>query len=162
MSFGQRFTITPLQMCTAVCAIANGGYLLQPKLVKSMTNTDTGEVTETETTIVRQVLSSQTAKEMRSMMESAATAKKNAQVKGYSIAGKTGTSEPNAADPDAGFVGSFAAISPVENSQVAILVTLYDPEGENYQGSQIAVPTVAKILAEVLPSLGIEPDLPTE
>ena len=69
MSFGQRFTITPLQMCTALCAIANNGNLVQPKIVKSMTNTDTGEITNFETTVVRQVLSNQTAEQMKSMMQ---------------------------------------------------------------------------------------------
>ena len=162
MSFGQRFTITPLQMCTAVCSIANGGYLIQPKLVKSMTNTDTGEITEIETTKVRQVLSSKTCEEMRSMMRSAAEYNKRTKIKGYSIAGKTGTSEATEANPDAGYVASFTAISPVENSKVVALVTLYNPTDKSHQGSQTAAPTVAKMLAEILPYLGVEPDLVNE
>ncbi len=162
MSFGQRFTITPLQMCTAVCSIANGGYLVQPKLVKSMTNTDTGEKTEISTNIVRHVLSSQTCSSMRDMMQSAAAYNKRTQIKGYSIGGKTGTSEPTDKNSDEGYVASFVALSPVENSQIVALVTLYDPTKVSHQGSQTAAPTVAKILTEVLPYLGIEPDLSTK
>ena len=160
MSFGQRFTITPLQMCTALCAIANNGNLVQPKIVKSMTNTDTGEITNFETTVVRQVLSNQTAEQMKSMMQSVVTdgTGKRAQVDGYTIGGKSGTSEPIAADKKAGYTTSFAAISPIENTQVVILVTLYDPTGHSHQGGQTAAPVVAKILKEVLPYMGIEPN----
>lgn len=161
MSFGQRFTITPLQMITAIAAIANDGKLLQPKIVKSMTNTDTGEVTNFDTTKIRQVLSSQTANQVKSMMKSVVTdgTGKNAQVQGYSIGGKSGTSEPVAGDTNSGYTTSFAAISPIENTQVAILVTLYDPKGDSHQGGQTAAPVVSKILSEVLPYMGIEPDL---
>lgn len=160
MSFGQRFTITPLQMCTAISAIANNGYLLQPRIVKSMTNTDTGEVTELKTNVVRQVISSKTSNEVKSMMQSVVIdgTGKNAQVQGYSIGGKSGTSEPIAGDENAGYVTSFAAISPIENTQVAILVTLYDPKGDSHQGGQTAAPVVSQILSKVLPYLGIEPD----
>lgn len=159
MSFGQRFTITPLQMCTAVCAIANGGYLVQPKIVKSMTNTDTGEVIQMDTNTIRQVLSSQTCDSLKDMMKSAVDYGKHAQVKGYSVGGKSGTSEPTDNNPDAGYVASFVALSPVQNSQVVILVTLYDPTEKSYQGARTAGPTISKILTEVLPYLGVEPDL---
>ena len=160
MSFGQRFTITPLQMCNAICSIANGGKLLQPKIVKSMTNTDTGEVTEIDTKIIRQVLSSKTAENMRSMMQSVVTdgIGKRAQVEGYTIGGKSGTSEPVASDKKAGYTTSFAAISPIENTQVVVLVTLYNPTGNSHQGGQTAAPVVSKILAETLPYMGIEPN----
>lgn len=160
MSFGQRFTITPLQMITAISAIANDGNLLQPKIVKSMTNTDTGEVTNFNTTKIRQVLSSQTANQVKSMMKSVVTdgTGKNAQVQGYSIGGKSGTSEPVVGDTNSGYTTSFAAISPIENTQVAILVTLYDPKGDSHQGGQTAAPVVSRILSEVLPYMGIEPD----
>ncbi len=160
MSFGQRFTITPLQMCTAIAAIANNGYLVQPRIVKSMKNTDTGEITEFETKQIRQVISSQTANEVKSMMQSVVTdgTGKNAQVQGYSIGGKSGTSEPIVGDTNAGYVTSFAAISPIENTQIVILVTLYDPNGDSHQGGQTAAPVVSNILSEVLPALGIAPD----
>lgn len=160
MSFGQRFTITPLQMCTAVSAIANNGYLLQPKIVKSVTNMDTGEVKNFETTKIRQVLSSKTSSEMKSMMQSVVTGGtgKNAQVAGYAIGGKSGTSEPNSANKNAGYTTSFVAISPIENTQVVVLVTLYDPQGKSHQGGQTAAPVVSNILRDILPYIGIEPN----
>lgn len=160
MSFGQRFTITPLQMVTAISAIANNGNLLKPKIVKSMTNTDTGEVTTFGTNKIRQVLSTQTANQVKSMMKSVVTdgTGKNAQVQGYSIGGKSGTSEPVVGDTSSGYTTSFVAISPIENTQVVILVTLYDPKGDSHQGGQTAAPVVSKILSEVLPYMGIEPD----
>ena len=160
MSFGQRFKITPLQMCTAICAIANNGNLIQPKIVKSMTNTDTGEVTNFDTKIIRQVLSKKTTEDMKSMMESVVTGGtgKRAQVEGYTIGGKSGTSEPTASDKKAGYTTSFAAISPIENTQLVVLVTLYNPTGTSHQGGQTAAPVVAKILSETLPYLGIEPN----
>ena len=96
MSFGQRLNITPLQMVTAISAIANNGVLLQPRIVKQYTNTDTGAVVEVPVTKVRQVISAETAKKVRGLMESVVTdgSGKHAAVQGYSIGGKTGTSEP--------------------------------------------------------------------
>ena len=160
MSFGQRFTITPLQMITSIASIANGGNLMQPRIIKSMTNTDTGEITYTTPTTVRQVLSSETAEKVRSMMESAVEhgTCKTAKVQGYSVGGKSGTSEPTSGNKDAGYVASFAAISPVENSQVVLLLTLYAPEGKTYFGGQTAGPVVSQMLSEILPHLGLEPN----
>ena len=160
MSFGQRITITPLQMATALCAIANGGYLMQPQIVKSMTNTDTGEVIEQEPKIVRQVLSSQTSEKMRDMMKSVVTdgTGGNAKVEGYSVGGKSGTSEPIGSKKSDGYVASFAAISPVQDTKLVVLVTLYDPQTKNHHGGSTAAPVVSNILTKVLPYLGIEPD----
>ena len=160
MSFGQRFTITPLQMTTALCAIVNGGYLLEPTLVKSMSNPDTGEVINTETKKVRQVISSQTSEQLRKIMQSVVIngTGKRAAVKGYSVGGKSGTSEPPVGNKQAGYVASFAAISPVENTKLVVLVTLYDPHGSSHQGGTVAGPVAGQILSEVLPYLGIEPD----
>lgn len=161
MSFGQRFTITPLQMATALCSIANGGYLMQPQIVKSMTNTDTGEIITQEPKVIRQVISNQTAEKVRDMMHSVVTdgTGKNAKVEGYSVGGKSGTSQPNeSGNPDSVYVASFAAISPVENTKVVVLVTLYDPKGDSHQGGTVSAPVVSKILGDVLPYMGIEPD----
>ena len=160
MSFGQRFTITPLQMTTALCAVVNGGYLLEPTLVKSMSNPDTGEVIDTKPKVVRQVISSQTSSQMRKMMQSVVIngTGKRAAVNGYSVGGKSGTSEPPVGDKKAGYVASFAAISPVENTKLVVLVTLYDPHGASHQGGTVAGPVAGQILSEVLPYLGIEPD----
>ena len=160
MSFGQRFTITPLQMCTALCAIANNGYLLQPNLVKSMTNTDTGEVIETETKTIRQVISSQTAEQLCEMMESVVEngTGTSAAIEGYSIGGKSGTSEPPVNNKKAGYVASFAAITPVKNTKLVILLTMYDPQNGQYHGGQVAGPVVSQILKDVLQHMEIQPN----
>lgn len=160
MSFGQRFTITPLQLITAVSSIANDGLLMQPRIVTKITNTDTDVVTNTEPATVRQVLSSDTCDKIMDMLESVVTdgTGRYGQVQGYSVAGKTGTSEPNPAHPEEGYVASFIGISPVEDPEVVVLVTLYNPQGESNQGGQIAGPVVSQILSEVLPYLGIASD----
>ena len=155
-SFGQRFTITPLQMITAVSAIANDGNLMQPRIVKEVTNTDTGSITTVEPRKVRQVISSQTSKEMLSMMESVVTdgGGKYGEVTGYTVAGKTGTSEATEGST-AGYVSSFVAVSPVDDPQLVVLLTLYNPKGNDHFGGHIAAPVVSQILSEVLPYLGI-------
>lgn len=160
MSFGQRLNITPLQMITAISCVANDGILMKPRIVKQVTNTDTGSTTEIETTQVRQVISKQTATEVKSMMESVVTegTGKHAAVSGYAIGGKTGTSEPTESNKDEGYVASYVAISPVEDTQVVLLLTLYDPQGKSYQGGQVAGPVVSQMLSEILPYLGVPSD----
>lgn len=156
-SFGQRFTVTPIQMITAVSAIANDGVLMKPRIVKQIENPDTNTLTTIEPVSVRQVISKETAKKMTNIMESVVTdgGGKFGQVKGYSIGGKTGTSEPSPGKEDDGYVSSFVAIAPVENTKVVVLLTLYDPQGSNYYGGKIAAPVVSQVLSEVLPYLGI-------
>ena len=160
ISFGQRFTITPIQMITAASAIANNGVLVQPRIVTKITNSETGEVTNIDTTKVRQVISPETAESVRSIMQSVVTdgGGQYGKVKGYSIGGKTGTSEESAANPGAGYVSSFLAIAPVENTQVVALLSLYGPQGKSHFGGQIAAPVVSQVLSEVLPYLGIPSD----
>ena len=157
MSFGQRLNITPLQMITAISSIANDGILMQPRIVKQITNTDTGAVTEIPVKEVRQVISKETAEEVKSLMESVVTdgSGRHAAVTGYSIGGKTGTSEPIYTNLDAGYVASYVAISPVEDTQVVLLLTLYDPPKNNNQGGTVAAPVVAQMLSEILPYLGV-------
>ena len=156
ISFGQRFTITPLQMITAVSAIANDGVLMQPRIVKSVTNTDTGAVTNIDTKEVRQVISAETSKKMLSMMESVVTdgGGKYGQVTGYSVAGKTGTSEATEGSTS-GYVSSFVGVAPADDPQLVVLLTLYKPQGKDHFGGHIAAPVVSQILSEVLPYLGI-------
>lgn len=156
ISFGQRFTITPLQMISAVSAIANDGILMQPRIVKEVTNADTGAVTTVETKEVRQVISAETSKKMLSMMESVVTdgGGKYGQVAGYSVAGKTGTSEATEGST-AGYVSSFVAVAPSDDPQLVVLLTLYNPQGKDHFGGHIAAPVVSQILSEVLPYLGI-------
>lgn len=164
MSFGQRLNVTPLQMITAISAIANDGVLMKPRIVKQITNTDTGATTEVPVTKVRQVISKETSEEVRSMMESVVTSGtgRHAAVTGYSIGGKTGTSEPTTAKQDEGYVASYVAISPIEDTQVVLLLTLYDPDPYNrvngHQGGQVAGPVVSQMLSEILPYLGVPSD----
>lgn len=119
MSFGQRFNVTPLQMITAISCVANDGILMKPRIVKEITNPDTNTVTEVPVTQVRQVISKQTAEKAKSLMESVVTSGsgRHAAVSGYSIGGKTGTSEPTEANAQEGYVASYVAISPVEDTR---------------------------------------------
>lgn len=156
-SFGQRFEITPLQLITAVSAIANDGKLMQPRIVKEVVNADTGTVTEISTNEVRSVISEETAKEVREMMEYVVTdgGGKYGAVEGYSIGGKTGTSEPSPSNPEEGYTVSFISIAPVDDPEVVVLVCIYNPSTENPYGSTIAAPIVSNMLSEILPYLGI-------
>ena len=157
MSFGQRFTITPIQLITAVSSIANEGVLMQPRIVKEIKNTDTNSVTTVEPKEIRQVVSKETADKLMDMLEYvvAEGTGKYARVQGYSVGGKTGTSEPLSGSEDEGYVASFIGLAPTVNTQVVVLVTIYNPKGDSYQGSQVAGPVVSQILSEVLPYLGI-------
>lgn len=161
MSFGQRFRITPIQLITAVSAVANDGILVEPRIVKEVQNPDTGSVVTIDSNNVRQVISKDTANELMDMLESVVTdgTGRYGQVKGYSVAGKTGTSEPDSSNENSMYVSSFVGISPVEDPEVVVLVTLYDPQGPNgHQGGTIAAPVASQILSEVLPYLGIPSD----
>lgn len=159
-SFGQRFTISPLQLITSVCAICNDGVLVKPKIVSKIENTDTKSVEKVETTEIRQVISKDTSEKIKDMMHSVVMdgTGKHAKVAGYSIGGKSGTSEPTRGKEDEGYVASFIAISPIENTEVAVLVILYGMSGERYQGGQTAGPVAANILSEILPYLGVASD----
>ncbi len=157
MSFGQRFTITPIQLITAVSSIANEGVLMQPRIVKEIKNADTGATTTVEPKSIRQVVSKETSETMMNMLESVVNdgTGKYAKISGYSVGGKTGTSEPLSGNEDEGYVASFIAMSPTVNTQVVVLVTIYDPKGYSHQGSQVAGPVIKQILSEVLPYIGV-------
>ena len=160
ISFGQRFEITPLQLITAVSSVANDGILVTPRIVKQINNPNTQTTEEVETKEVRQVISKETAAKVRNMMEtvvSEGTGKYGA-VSGYSIGGKTGTSEPVSGKKEQGNIVSFVAISPVENPEIVALIAVYNPGGSNPEGSKIAAPTMSKILSEVLPYIGMTSD----
>lgn len=161
ISFGQRLNVTPLQMITAISCVANDGILMQPRIVKQITKTDTNTITEVPVTQVRQVISKQTAEQVKSMMESVVVdgSGRHASVSGYSIGGKTGTSEPPVNRKEEGYVASYVAISPIEDTQISLLLTLYKPEGKNgHQGGQVAGPVVSQMLSEILPYLGVPSD----
>ena len=157
MSFGQRLNVTPLQMATAIACVANEGKLMKPRIVKHLTNVDTGATNEIPVTQVRQVISKKTSEQVKSMMESVVTSGtgRHAAVNGYSIGGKTGTSEPVYTRTEEGYVASYVAISPIEDTQVVLLLTLYDPPKNNHQGGQLAGPVVSQMLSEILPYLNV-------
>ena len=156
MSFGQGVNVTPLQLITAASAIANEGTLMQPRIIDKIVDTNTGAVTTPQPVQVRQVISKETANEVMDMLHYAVTdgTGKYANVKGYSIGGKSGTSE-NLGQGDGTYVASFLGFSPTVNTQVVILVALYNPQGKSYQGGEIAGPVVGQILSEILPYLGV-------
>lgn len=157
MSFGQRFTITPMQWVKAAAAIANEGKLVTPHVVKEIENPDTGTVKTIQTNEERQVISEDTANKIKDMMKSVVETGggKYAQVKGYEIGGKTGTSEADPNHPENGYVASFLAIAPVDNTKIVLLLTLYAPKVRNYYGGSIAAPAVSQMLSEILPYLDI-------
>jgi len=164
-SFGQTFTVTPIQMITAVSAIVNGGYLMKPHIVKEFIDSN-GVVQKTvEPEVVRQVISEETSETMRYMMEQVVKdgSGRNAQVKGYRIGGKTATSEKIIAGQDTygKYVVSFVAVAPADDPQIALLVLLDTPTGDTpvnlRSGGYMAAPLAGKIMADLLPYIGIEP-----
>ena len=157
-SFGQSITVTPLQMVAAVSAVANGGTLMKPHIVKQIVNSDMGIVENTEPEMVRQVISKETSKEMCSILESVVSVGggKNAYLAGYRIAGKTGTSEKYPRG-NSKYVASFIGFAPADDPQVVCLVILDEPNGDSYYGGTIAAPVVRDILGETLQYLGVEP-----
>lgn len=163
LAFGQRFTITPLQLITAVSAIVNDGVLMQPRIVKQIINSDTGAVTDVNPIEVRQVISKETSEEMCNMMRSVVTSGtgKYVNIKGYSIGGKSGTSEPRYNVEEEGYVSSFIGVAPTTDVKVAVLVTLYKPTAGKYQGGETAGPVVNQIFTEILPYLGISSSIDT-
>ncbi len=160
ISFGQRFEVTPLQLVTAVSSIANGGNLIQPRVVKATIDSETGETQEREPVILsKNVISKETSKNVLSMMESVVSlgTGKNAQVKGYSVGGKTGTSEDGVNTGK--YVTSFCGVASISDPELVILITLYNPTGEGgHQGGGVAAPIGSQILSEVLPYLELKRD----
>jgi len=130
ISFGQRFEITPIQLVTAVSSIANGGKSIQPRMVKQIIDSQTGEIRDIEIKNNGDVISKETAEKVLSMMESvvAEGTGKNSKVLGYRIGGKTGTSEDGVNTNK--YVTSFCGVAPIEKPQVVLLITLYNPTGE--------------------------------
>ncbi len=158
-SFGQSITVTPLQMITAVSAVANGGTLYKPHLVKEIVNSNNIVIEKVQPEVVRQVVSEETSKTMCSVLESVVSqgGGKNAYLAGYRIAGKTGTSE-KIPRGNQKYIASFIGFAPADDPKVACLVILDQPEiGMPYYGGTIAAPVVKNILEETLRYLDVEP-----
>ena len=165
-SFGQNFAITPIQMVTAIASVGNGGKLMQPYIVKEITDSD-GNVVESKTPIVkRQVVSEEVTKKVIDAMEENATtgSAKNGYVAGYKVAGKTGTSEKKIYHNDGSqeYIASFCGFAPADDPQVCLLVYFDDPVGDSYYGSAVAAPVFANIMSEVLPYLNVEAEYTEE
>lgn len=167
-AFGQNESITPMQMATAVAAIANGGYLVTPYVVDSVTDKDGNIVTQTETNIRRQVISEEVSRQLLSMMENNAHGEgnyhscANAYVAGYRIGGKSGTAERTdrhlRGDGDYYKMMSFAAVLPIDDPEIEVFVLLDDPRWFKDYASQVVAPVVGNIISEIAPYLGIEQD----
>lgn len=159
-SFGQNFSITPIQMITAASAVANGGKLVQPHVVKQILDADGNVVKNVSTQIKRQVISESVSKEMCSILEENVKtgSGKNGYVAGYRIGGKTGTSEKLLdvnGDGVNDYIASFCGFAPANNPQYAMLVFFDAPLGGSYYGSAVAAPVFASIMSEILPYLEV-------
>ncbi len=172
-SFGQTFTITPLQLITAVSACVNGGRLMQPYVVGKMLNPDGSVAYERQPKLVRQVISEETSRQVRSILEQVVGdpnegTGRNAAVAGYRIGGKTGTSEKVSLEAQTGekqYIVSFIGFAPADDPQIAVLIFLDTPSnasGIYVSGGQMAAPVVGRMMADILPYLGVEPKLSGE
>ena len=159
-SFGQNFKISMMQQLTAISAVANGGKLVQPYVVESMTDSNGNIVWQHEVNELRQVVSSSVCREVARILEEGVSGdggSKNAYVAGYKVAAKTGTSE-KIGDDETLRIGSCAAFAPSDDPEIAIIIIVDEPSCENVFGSYVAAPYVANCLEKMLPALGIEPD----
>ena len=167
-AFGQNESITPMQMATAVAAIANGGYLVTPYVVDSISDKDGNIISQTETNIRRQVISEEVSRQLLSMMENNVHGAgnyhscANAYVAGYRIGGKSGTAERTdrhlRGDGDYYKMMSFAAVLPIDDPEIEVFVLLDDPRWVKDYASQVVAPVVGNIISEIAPYLGIEQD----
>ncbi len=162
-SFGQTFRITPIQQIAGVSAVANGGKLLKPHVVKALVDDEGNIVKSYDTTLVRRVNSEETSELIMTYLMNGINmgSTKNAYVKGYKIAAKTGTSQKRDQEGNY-YIGSCAAFAPADDPQIAILVGIDEPTNGDYYGGVIAAPVVSSVLTEVLPYLNIEPTLTEE
>lgn len=162
-SFGQTFTVTPIQMITAFAAVSNGGYVVQPYVVDKVIDSNGNIVSTHEPVIKRQVISETTSQYINTMLEATAgqggTAH-NVYISGYRIGAKTGTSEKVAelaATGEKKYIASFAAVAPADDPEIAILVLFDEPNNPaSHGGGTIVAPVVRNVLSEVLPYLGID------
>ena len=167
-AFGQNESITPMQMATAVAAIANGGYLVTPYVVDSISDKDGNIISQTETNIRRQVISEEVSRQLLAMMENNVHGAgdyhscANAYVAGYRIGSKSGTAERTdrhlRGDGDYYKMMSFAAVLPIDDPEIEVFVLLDDPRWVKDYASQVVAPVVGNIISEIAPYLGIEQD----
>ncbi len=165
-SFGQTFKLTPMQLVRAISSVVNGGYLMEPYLVSEVVDAQGNTVLKQEPTVIRQVISQETSKTMCALMESVVTegTAKNAAVAGFSIGGKTGTSEKIDVFDENGQrvldkIVSFVGVAPMNDPEYIVLVALDTPDrstGMYISGGVMAAPTVGAVMGDILPYLGVE------
>ena len=162
-SFGQGFTVTPIQMITGVNAIANDGMMVRPHIVKRFVDSEGNVVKEFGTEEIRQIVSESTSKQLREVLESVVSegSGSGAYIKGYRVGGKTGTSE-KVPRGNGKYVASFVGIAPCDDPEIVCLVMLDEPMGGAYFGGIIATPVARNIMEETLAYLGIEPSYTAE
>lgn len=166
-SFGQSFRVSPIQMITAGCAIANGGKLMTPYIVDSVLDENGNVIQKTEPTVKRQVISEGTAATVRQMMEAVVEGGtgKNAYIEGYRVAGKTATSEKLDAKGGADqllYIASFLCFAPANDPQVAVLVGVDEPPGNYRGGGVLAAPIAKEVLEATLKYMNVEPQYTAE
>ena len=157
-SFGQSISVTPLQVVTAISAIGNGGYLMQPYVVERELDSRGNAVKITEPQVKRQVISKETAATVAGWMEEVVNdgTGKNAYVAGYRVAGKTGTSEKLGVAEDA-YIASFSGFAPADDPEISVVIIIDDPKGDSYSGGVIAAPIAGEVIEKTLQYLGVEP-----
>lgn len=162
-SFGQSSKVSYLQMLTAVCAVVNGGNLMQPYVVQRITAPDGTVVREIEPTVKRRVISEETSATMCQLMEGVVTegTGKHAAVNGYFVGGKSGTSQKLDSENEGARISSFVAVAPIDDPRLAVLVCLDEPHSWTTSGGTLSGPVCAEVLAKALPYLGIEPEVET-
>ena len=168
-SFGQTFKTTPVQQLRAITVVANGGYLVTPHLLREITDDDGNVIQTYESEPVRQVVSENTCKTLTDILEEGVAtngAAKNAYVKGYRVAAKTGTSEKKDEFDENGNtpyrVGSTAAFAPADDPQISALIMVDKPLKSAVYGGTVAAPYISNLLSYVLPYIGVEPQYTTE
>lgn len=162
-AFGQTFIITPLQLITAYTAITNGGTMVRPHIAKELVDDNGNVIKKFETEIIRQAISKETADTIRDILEGVVDrgTSKNAYIRGYRLAGKTGTSEKFPRG-NGKYVASFVGFAPANDPEIIGLVMLDEPMGSSHMGGAIAAPTFKKIFDEVLRYMDIEPQYTEE
>jgi len=166
-SFGQSFKVTPVQIITAVSAVANGGTLYQPRIVNRIIAADGTVKQNSDPVVVRQVVTEETSDKMNAALEQVVSGEggtgHNAYVKGYRVAGKTGTAQKLDVDQGAALrIVSFLAYAPADDPKVAVLVIVDEPTVGTVSGGALAAPVARDVLADVLPYLGVEPEYTEE
>ena len=165
MSYGHGIAVTPIQLINAVNAIANGGNLMQPRLVSQLIDDEGNVVIENKPEIIRQVISKSTSDTMLEMMESVVSngTGSNAYVPGYKVAGKTGTAQKvvGVGYAPGKYIGSFVAVAPATNPKISVLVIVDEPVGVYYGGS-VAAPVAGKLIEEILEYMEVKPEFTEE